>query len=196
MPEIAGNSEARLALIAGELRAGSGRIGLDTGGIHPAFPDLSGPITAIFETIAERREEAAVGEGPAEGDDLTEPYGRAGEHRPRGSRQIRNSSTDTGSSASSGRAGSGRSTCAGRAAGPLGGDQGPAPRPGLSRRGRRRLLREAADPRGLDHEHIVPVYDVGCTPDGHCFVVSKLIDGEGLTSGPVASGRVRRGSPG
>ena len=35
---------------------------------------------------------------------------------------------------------------------------------------------------GLDHEHIVPVYDVGCTPDGFCFVVSKLIDGESLAS--------------
>ena len=30
----------------------------------------------------------------------------------------------------------------------------------------------------LDHPHIVPVYDVGRTEDGLCFVVSKLIEGQ------------------
>ena len=44
------------------------------------------------------------------------------------------------------------------------------------------FLRKARILAGLDHEHIVPVYDVGCMPDGLCFVVSKLIDGEILTS--------------
>lgn len=33
----------------------------------------------------------------------------------------------------------------------------------------------------LDHPNIVPVYDVGCTDDGSCFIVSKLIDGSSLT---------------
>jgi serine/threonine protein kinase len=32
----------------------------------------------------------------------------------------------------------------------------------------------------LDHVHIVPVYDVGSTRDGLCFVVSKLIEGRDL----------------
>ncbi|MHB8969851.1 MAG: protein kinase domain-containing protein [Pirellulaceae bacterium] len=38
----------------------------------------------------------------------------------------------------------------------------------------------------LDHPAIVPVYDVGRTCDGHCYVVSKLIRGENL------SARIRR----
>ena len=33
---------------------------------------------------------------------------------------------------------------------------------------------------GLDHPNIVPVYDVGRTDDGLCFVVSKFIDGSDL----------------
>ena len=32
----------------------------------------------------------------------------------------------------------------------------------------------------LDHPAIVPVYDVGRTEDGLCFVVSKLIEGNDL----------------
>jgi serine/threonine protein kinase len=32
----------------------------------------------------------------------------------------------------------------------------------------------------LDHPHIVPVYDVGHTEDGLCFVVSKFIEGSAL----------------
>ncbi len=38
-------------------------------------------------------------------------------------------------------------------------------------------LAEARMLASLDHPHIVPVYDVGRTEDGSCFVVSKLIDG-------------------
>lgn len=34
----------------------------------------------------------------------------------------------------------------------------------------------------MDHPNIVPVYDVGCTPEGLCYVVSKLIQGSDLTS--------------
>jgi serine/threonine protein kinase/formylglycine-generating enzyme required for sulfatase activity len=33
----------------------------------------------------------------------------------------------------------------------------------------------------LDHSHIVPVFDVGRTDDGPCFVVSKLIEGSDLS---------------
>ncbi len=38
-------------------------------------------------------------------------------------------------------------------------------------------LNEARIVASLDHPHIVPVYDVGRTEDGLCFVVSKLIEG-------------------
>ena len=35
----------------------------------------------------------------------------------------------------------------------------------------------------LDHPHIVPVFDVGCTEDGLCFVVSRFIEGSTLAQG-------------
>jgi serine/threonine protein kinase/formylglycine-generating enzyme required for sulfatase activity len=38
-------------------------------------------------------------------------------------------------------------------------------------------LEEARILAGLDHTGIVPVYDVGQTPDGGCYVVSKFIEG-------------------
>jgi serine/threonine protein kinase len=41
-------------------------------------------------------------------------------------------------------------------------------------------LAEARALASLDHPHIVPVHDVGHTPDGLCFVVSKFIDGSDL----------------
>jgi serine/threonine protein kinase len=41
-------------------------------------------------------------------------------------------------------------------------------------------LNEARILASLDHPHIVPVYDVGRTEDGLCFVVSKLIEGSDL----------------
>jgi serine/threonine protein kinase len=43
-------------------------------------------------------------------------------------------------------------------------------------------LNEAKILASLDHPHIVPVYDVGRTDDGLCFVVSKLIEGSDLAS--------------
>jgi eukaryotic-like serine/threonine-protein kinase len=41
-------------------------------------------------------------------------------------------------------------------------------------------LREARILAKLDHPHIVPVFDVGRTEDGLCFVVSKLVEGSDL----------------
>src|SRR5271157_4579535 len=41
----------------------------------------------------------------------------------------------------------------------------------------------------LDHPHIVPVYDVGRTEDGLCFVVSKFIEGSDLAA------RMEKGRP-
>jgi serine/threonine protein kinase len=41
-------------------------------------------------------------------------------------------------------------------------------------------ITEARTLASLDHPHIVPVYDVGRTADGLCFVVSKFIKGSDL----------------
>jgi serine/threonine protein kinase/formylglycine-generating enzyme required for sulfatase activity len=43
-------------------------------------------------------------------------------------------------------------------------------------------LAEARTVAGLDHPHIVPVFDVGCTDGGCCYVVSKFIEGSDLAS--------------
>ena len=43
-------------------------------------------------------------------------------------------------------------------------------------------LTEARILASLDHPHIVPVYDVGRTDDGFCFVVSKYIEGSDLAT--------------
>ena len=51
-------------------------------------------------------------------------------------------------------------------------------------------LAEARIVAGLDHPHIVPVYDVGRTEDGLCFVVSKFIE-----AATWRRGSARAGSP-
>ena len=43
-------------------------------------------------------------------------------------------------------------------------------------------LTEARTVAGLDHLHIVPVYDVGSSDQFPCFVVSKYIDGTDLAT--------------
>src|SRR5262249_58886544 len=43
-------------------------------------------------------------------------------------------------------------------------------------------LAEARTAAGLDHPHIVPVYDVGGTEQFPCYVVSKYIDGPDLAA--------------
>ena len=50
------------------------------------------------------------------------------------------------------------------------------------------FLTEARILAKLDHPHIVPVFDVGRTEDGLCFVVSKLVEGSDLA---VRMGQVR-----
>jgi hypothetical protein len=50
-------------------------------------------------------------------------------------------------------------------------------------------LAEARILAGLDHPHIVPVYDVGRTEDGLCYVVSKFIEGSDLAQ------RLKQGRP-
>ena len=51
-------------------------------------------------------------------------------------------------------------------------------------------LNEARIVASLDHPHIVPVYDVGRTDDGLCFVVSKFIEGSDLAK------RIKESRPG
>ena len=51
------------------------------------------------------------------------------------------------------------------------------------------FLREARVLAELDHPHVVPVYDVGRTADGLCYVVSKFIEGEDLAQ-RLKAGRV------
>src|SRR5271165_6631021 len=51
-------------------------------------------------------------------------------------------------------------------------------------------LNEARILASLDHPHIVPVFDVGRTDDGLCFVVSKLIEGSDLVK------RIKESRPG
>jgi serine/threonine protein kinase len=48
-------------------------------------------------------------------------------------------------------------------------------------------LSEARTAAGLEHPHIVPVYDVGSTEDCPCFVVSKYIEGSTLAQRIKAS---------
>ena len=59
-------------------------------------------------------------------------------------------------------------------------------------------LAEARTVASLDHPHIVPVYDVGRTDDGLCYVVSKFIEGSDLAARLKASrpGRRRGGGTG
>jgi hypothetical protein len=52
-----------------------------------------------------------------------------------------------------------------------------------------RYLTEARTLSGLHHPHIVPVYDVGRTDDGLCFVVSRFVEGGDL------AGKLRQGRP-
>jgi serine/threonine protein kinase len=51
-------------------------------------------------------------------------------------------------------------------------------------------LNEARILASLEHSHIVPVYDVGRTGDGLCYVVSKFIEGSDLST------RIREDRPG
>ena len=52
----------------------------------------------------------------------------------------------------------------------------------------RAYLTEAQFVAGLDHPHIVPVYDFGCTDSVACYIVSRFIDGCSL------SARLKRGN--
>ena len=51
-------------------------------------------------------------------------------------------------------------------------------------------LNEARILASLDHPHIVPVYDLGRTDDGLCYVVSKYVEGSDLAA------RIRQSRPG
>jgi serine/threonine protein kinase/formylglycine-generating enzyme required for sulfatase activity len=65
----------------------------------------------------------------------------------------------------------------------------PRPRRAWTPRAAEAFLNEARVLADLDHPGIVPVYDFGRTPDGLCYVVSKLIEGSDLRE------RIRTGRP-
>jgi tRNA A-37 threonylcarbamoyl transferase component Bud32 len=198
LPELADDPEARLALVAGELRARQeAGLGSTLAEYVRRFPDLCGPITAIFETFVAHEDGGAVGERPARDDNLTEPFGPAGEGQAEADPAAPTSIDRYLILGILGQGGFGTVY--------LGRDEllGRSVAIKVPRRDRvfrdedvDAFLREARILAGLDHEHIVPVYDVGCTSDGFCFVVSKLIDGEGLASraGGIAAdyGRIAR----
>ena len=81
------------------------------------------------------------------------------------------------SSASSAGAGSTRLAGSRRRTRSTRGDQNSPLRACENTRGRPGLSQEARSVASLDHKGIVPVYDVGRSPDGLCFVVSKYIQG-------------------
>src|ERR1700722_1447542 len=56
-------------------------------------------------------------------------------------------------------------------------------------------LTEARIVANLDHPNIVPVYDLGRTDDGLCFVVSKFIEGSDLASNPSPTNDRLRSCP-
>ena len=177
LPDLAGDPAARLADWRRASRAEEAGLGPTLVEYIRRFPDLSGPITALFETIGEREE--AGGERPAGDDNATEVYGQAGEGRAEADRAIPEFIDRYRILSVLGQGGFGKVY--------LGRDEllGRLVAIKVPRRDRvfrdedvDAFLREARILAGLDHEHIVPVYDVGCTPDGLCFVVSKWIDGE------------------
>lgn len=53
-------------------------------------------------------------------------------------------------------------------------------RPGVGNDSREAFLREARTLADLEHEHIVPIYDIGANSDGSSYIVSKYIPGETL----------------
>ena len=79
---------------------------------------------------------------------------------------------------------------------PPGGDQGPNPERVSGPEDVEAYLTEARILARLDHPNIVPVYDVGRTDDGLCFVVSKYIEGSDLAdrieAGPAVASGSRR----
>src|SRR5262249_47989098 len=65
----------------------------------------------------------------------------------------------------------------------------PHPQRIIGEMGAEAFLAEARTLARLDHPHIVPVYDVGRTDDGLCYVVSKYVPGSNLAE------RLRQGRP-
>ena len=74
---------------------------------------------------------------------------------------------------------------------PPGRHQGAQPGANRGPRTSRRYLAEARILARLDHPHIVPVYDVGRTDDGLCYVVSKYVEGSDLADAGSRQGRPR-----
>jgi formylglycine-generating enzyme required for sulfatase activity len=182
LPELAAEPGARLALVAGEVRARreSGMV-TTREDFLARFPDLADQLTGMFSPAGEGTTADSL--GPVASDDLTtEPYEWAGTARAREERTTQEFIDRYRILRILGRGGFGlvylaRDELLERLVA--------IKVPRLERVTRDQdidnFLNEARTLASLDHEHIVPVYDVGRTVDGLCFVVSKWIDGVSLT---------------
>ena len=195
MPELAEDRASRLTVVEGEVRARRAAGAASTlADFRGRFPDLHDELTVIFEAAGDRPDSGARPSGGS--DDPTEAYGVVG---PDGVYTERTIHEFIGRYQILRIIGQGGFGLVYLARDELLGRPVAIKVPRLDRVTREEdvdaFLREARILAGLDHENIVPVYDVGRTRDGLCFVVSKWIDGESLTEGPGGDGEPRLGSP-
>ena len=185
VPELAEDRASRLAVVEGEVRARRAAGAASTlADFRGRFPDLHEELTVIFEAAGDRsglRRPSVRGS-----DDPTEAYGVVG---PDGVYTERTIHEFIGRYQILRIIGQGGFGLVYLARDELLGRPVAIKVPRLDRVTREEdvdaFLREARILAGLDHENIVPVYDVGRTRDGLCFVVSKWIDGESLTRGAL-----------
>ncbi len=168
------------------VRLAFGQTTLTYGRIHAIRAGEEGALLSFWTTSKARNRQLTAASGSS--DETKSLSGTGGRNRPSRVRvaprtAIPPKSAATGSSAGSVRAGSDGSiwltTTTSTARSP---SRCRTRNESLTPRMSKRFLNEARILARLDHPHIVPVYDVGRTEDGLCFVVSKLIEGSDLAA--------------
>jgi serine/threonine protein kinase/formylglycine-generating enzyme required for sulfatase activity len=188
MPELGEDRGARLAVVEGEVRARRAVGAVSTlADFRGRFPELHDELTVLFEAGGDRPETGACPSGGS--NDPTAAYGVVG---PDGVYSERTIHEFIGRYQILRIIGQGGFGLVYLARDELLDRPVAIKVPRLDRVTREEdvdaFLREARILAGLDHENIVPVYDVGRTRDGLCFVVSKWIDGESLTRNALGEG--------